>query len=141
MERTKSVVAIWISIGVLLSCAQPEQSPDIPERETLSRTGYTDRVVNFFDYDPLRAGQGSHFLIRLTDLSNGTPVGDADVVLTVRREDPTETVVETTAEIGEITGVYTADLAIPEPGSYEIEFRITNQTLDERIVLDGFQVE
>ena len=54
------------------------------EPEPIARTEFTDRVENFFEYEPLHAGKPSQFRIHLTDLSDGAPVEKAEVTLTVR---------------------------------------------------------
>jgi len=40
-----------------------------------------------------------------------------------------------------VTGIYVAELTVPNPGTYDIEFRIKNAKLDERIPLTDFKVE
>jgi hypothetical protein len=111
------------------------------EEEAESRTEFTDRVENFFEYDPLKAGKSSHFLIHLTDLSDGSPVEKADVTLTIRSKDGSTQVGETKAKVGKVTGIYVAELTIPNPGDYNIEFHIKNAKLDESIPLTDFKVE
>jgi 5-hydroxyisourate hydrolase-like protein (transthyretin family) len=109
--------------------------------EAIARTEFTDRIENFFEYEPLHAGKPSQFRIHLTDLTDGSPVEKAEVSLTVRRPRESAAVVETTAKIGKVTGIYVADLTIPQPGEYDIEFHIRNAKLDERLSLSDFKVE
>jgi hypothetical protein len=47
------------------------------EAEAIARTEFTDRIENFFEYEPLRAGKPSMFRIHLTDLADGSPVEQA----------------------------------------------------------------
>src|SRR5215831_15648670 len=54
------------------------------EPEALSRTEFTDRVENYFEYEPLHAGKPSQVRIHLTDLSDGFPVEKAEVTLVVK---------------------------------------------------------
>jgi hypothetical protein len=89
----------------------------------------------------LRPGQSSQFLIHLTDLSDGTPVEGAQVVLTVRASGADNPVLQTTAKIGRVTGIYVAEIAVPRPGEYDIEFQFRNARLDERMLLTGFEVQ
>ncbi len=107
----------------------------------MTRTEFTDRLENYFEYEPLRAGKSSPFRIHLTDLSDGAPVEKADVTLTVRPKGGGEAVAETIARVGKVTGIYVADLSVPRAGDYDIEFRIKNQKLDERLSLRDFRVE
>jgi hypothetical protein len=111
------------------------------EPETLSRTEFTDRVENYFEYEPLHAGKPSPVRIHLTDLSDGSPVEKAEVSLTVRPKGGSDTVVRTTARVGKVTGIYVADLNVPRSGQYDVEFRIKNEKLDERLPLSDFKVE
>lgn len=110
------------------------------EEEAESRTEFTDRIENFFEYEPLKAGKASQFLIHLTDLSDGSPVEKADVALTVRTKGGGE-VARTKAKVGKVTGIYVAYLTIPNPGDYDIEFHVKNVKIDERMPLTDFKVE
>jgi len=111
------------------------------EEEAESRTEFTDRVENFFEYAPLKAGKESQFLIHLTDLSDGSPVEKADVVLTIRDQSNKAEVGQVKAKVGRVTGIYVADVTIPHPGVYEVEFHIKNDKLDERMPLTDFPVQ
>src|SRR5215510_8436892 len=72
---------------ILLGCSSsnPTASPaSVAEPEALSRTEFTDRVENYFEYEPLHAGKPSQVRIHLTDLSGGFPVEKAEVTLVVK---------------------------------------------------------
>ena len=109
------------------------------EVEALSRTEFTDRIENFFEHDPLKAGKASQFLIHLTDLTDGSPVEKADVTLVARSKTGAE-VAEIKARVGKVTGIYVAEVALPSPGTYDIEFRVRNEKIDERMSLADFEV-
>ena len=111
------------------------------ETEVLARTAFTDRIENFFEYDPLRSGETSAFLIHLTDLVDGSPVSDAEVQLSVRAPGAGDEVAGTTALVGRVTGIYVAELTAPTPGVYDIGFRVQNDRIDESMILSGFEVE
>lgn len=119
----------------------PPAAPPHEEAEAIARTEFTDRVENFFEYEPLRAGKPSQFRIHLTDLSDGSPVEQAQVSLTVRRSSEETKVSETVAKIGKVTGIYVAEMTIPQAGQYDIEFHIKNAKLEERLPLSDFKVE
>ena len=129
-----------IAVALFASCKARQQPQTEHEEEALARTEFTDRVENFFEYEPLKAGKPSQFLIHLTDLSDGTPVEKADVTLITRSKSGGE-VVQTKARVGKVTGIYVADVAIPSSGNYDIEFHIKNPKLDERLPLTDFKVE
>lgn len=122
------------------ACRQATPSADAEAQASLSRTEFTDRVENFFEYEPLRAGKPSRFNIHLTDLSEGSPVGSAEVTLTVRSEEGGEAT-SSQARVGRVPGIYVADVTIPKPGEYTLEFDIRGDGLDERMPLHGFRVE
>ena len=132
-----------LSVGVLffLGCAQPETTPASEEPEMLSRTEFTGRLENFFEYAPLKANQPSQFLIHLTDLSDGTPLEQAEVMLTAHPDGGAEAAAQTTAQVGRVTGIYVAELTPPRPGNYDLEFHIRNSKVDERMRLSDFKVE
>ena len=136
----------WLSpllaflVGSACAPATVVEEGPFEEVEVLSRTAFTDRIENFFEYDPLHAGEFSQFLIHLTDLEDGTPVAQAQVDLLVRGSSGNE-VVRTRAQIGRVTGIYVAELAIPNPGTYAIEFDVENDRLSEAMSLEGFEVE
>lgn len=111
------------------------------EPEAIARTEFTDRVENYFEYEPLHAGKPSQFRIHLTDLADGSPVENADVSLLVRPKGGTGTPSETKAKVGKVTGIYVVELTISGPGEYDIEFHIKNPKLDERLPLSDFKVE
>ena len=119
----------------------PAPAPPHEEAEAIARTEFTDRVENFFEYEPLHAGKPSQFRIHLTDLSDGSPVEQAQVSLTVRRSSEETKVSETVAKIGKVTGIYVAEMTIPQAGQYDIEFHIKNAKLEERLPLSDFKVE
>jgi hypothetical protein len=96
-------------------------------------------VENFFEYEPLRSGKPSQVRIHLTNLADGSPVEKAQVTLVVRSAGTD--VVQTTSRIGKVTGIYVAELTIPKPGTYDIEFHIKNDKLDEHMPLSDFKVE
>jgi hypothetical protein len=110
------------------------------EVEPESRTEFTDRIENFFEYEPLKAGKASQFLIHLTDLTDGTPVEKADVTLSVRSKGGDE-VGQVKAKVGKVTGIYVAEVTVPAAGDYDIEFYVRNPKLDERLPLRDFKVE
>jgi hypothetical protein len=133
-----SLLAFALFAAACGSAKAPEAEHE--EEEALSRTEFTDRIENFFEYAPLRAGKPSQFLIHLTDLSDGTPVEKADVTLKIRRKGVSD-FNEVKAKVGRVTGIYVADVEIAERGEYDIEFRVRNDKLDERMPLEGFTVE
>lgn len=125
---------------VQFGCSRSQPAAADPEEEALSRTEFTERIENFFEYDPLKAGKPSQFLVHLTDLSDGTPVEKAEVTLITRAKDGSE-VMQTKARVGKVTGIYVADVSIPNRGDYDIEFHVKNAKLDERMPLMDFKVE
>ena len=138
----------WLSLLALLvlvvfldaGCSRAENDHG-EEEEAESRTEFTDKVENFFEYAPLKAGKESQFLIHLTDLSDGSPVEKADVVLTIRNQSSKAEIGQIKAKVGRVTGIYVADVTIPNPGMYEVEFHIKNAKLDERMTLTDFRVQ
>lgn len=125
---------------VEFGCSRTQPAAVEHEEEALSRTEFTERIENFFEHDPLKAGKRSQFLIHLTDLSDGTPVEKAEVTLVTRTKDGSE-VMQTKARVGKVTGIYVADVSIPNRGDYDIEFHVKNAKLDERMSLKDFKVE
>src|SRR5690348_16742926 len=96
----------WIAAMLLLSattlsisCSKPGPPPAAPaaEPEALSRTEFTQRVENYFEYEPLHSGKASQVRIHLTNLADGSPVEKAEVTLTVRPKASATSTVETTA--------------------------------------------
>jgi len=133
-----AILSLALVFGAGCSAGKPAESHE--EEEALSRTEFTTRIENFFEYEPLVAGKPSQFLIHLTDLSDGTPVEKADVVLTVKSPGGAA-VTETKAKVGKVTGIYVAELTIPSAGTHDIEFKVTNSKIDEQLALTGFDVE
>lgn len=123
------------------ACSRAEKASTTDGGEALSRTEFTNRIENYFEFDPLKAGKKSQFLIHLTDLSDGSPVEQAEVALTIRSQGSGAEVAQTKARIGKVTGIYVAEVAIPNAGNYAIEFHVKNQKLDERMPLTDFKVE
>jgi hypothetical protein len=132
---------ILLCILVAAGCSQPATAPVADEPETLARTEFTERVENFFEYEPLQPGEPSAFLIHLTDLSDGSPVEKAEVILVARSRGTNDPVAQTVSRVGRVTGIYVAELTIPKSGDYDIEFHIKNEKLDERLSSSDFKVE
>lgn len=139
-RRRVWVFSFILAVVVISGCSSSPKQEVEHEEEALARTEFTDRIENFFEYDPLKAGKQSQFLIHLTDLSDGTPVENAEVTLTTRAKGGAE-VMQTKARVGKVTGIYVADVAIPSRGDYEIEFHVKNAKVDERLPLSDFKVE
>ena len=97
---------------MMAACGSSPKPEAEHEEEALARTEFTDRIENFFEYDALKAGQPSQFLIHLTDLTDGTPIEKAEVTLITRAKGGAE-VMQTKARVGKVTGIYVADVAIP----------------------------
>ena len=139
--RSRTVVLSVLALFLIqFGCSRAQPVADEHEEEALSRTEFTERIENFFEHDPLKAGKPSQFLIHLTDLSDGTPVEKAEVTLITRAKDASE-VMQTKARVGKVTGIYVADVSIPNRGDYDIEFHVKNTNLDERMPLKDFKVE
>ncbi len=137
----------WLTVlGFLIltlgfaSCGSAPKAEAEHEEEALSRTEFTSRVENFFEYTPLKAGKPSQFLIHLTDLKDGSPVEKAEVTLKINRKGAND-FNEVKAKVGRVTGIYVADVEIAEKGVYNIEFHIKNDKLNEKLPLEGFEVE
>ena len=139
-SRGVLVLCLVIAAVMVAACGSSPKPEAEHEEEALSRTEFTDRIENFFEYEPLKAGKQSQFLIHLTDLSDGTPVEKADVTLVARAKGGAE-VMQTKARVGKVTGIYVADVAIPNKGDYDIEFHVKNAKIDERLPLTDFKVE
>src|SRR5829696_889679 len=114
------------SIISTIACGSPAKPEAEANEEPLARTEFTDRIENFFEYTPLRAGKPSQFLIHLTDLSDGTPVEKADVTLTIRKAGGGQAN-ELKAKVGRVTGIYVAEVELADEGDYDIEFRVKNE--------------
>ena len=134
-------VMLVLYVAFLTGCATPLPIEEAVETEVLFRTEFTDRIENFFEYDPLKSGETSAFLIHLTDLLDGSPVSDAQVQLSVWAQGSESEAAGTTALAGRVTGIYVAELAVPIPGIYDIEFRVQNDEMNESMTLSGFEVE
>lgn len=140
VSSRRALLLVLTFFLVQLGCSRTQPTVEQHEEEALSRTEFTERIENFFEHDPLKAGKPSQFLIHLTDLSDGTPVEKAEVTLITRAKDGRE-VMQTKARVGKVTGIYVAELSIPNRGDYDIEFQVKNAKLDERMPLKDFKVE
>ena len=137
----RSVTILFFVIALVLAGCGSSPKPEAEhEEEAIARTEFTDRIENFFEYDALKAGQPSQFLIHLTDLTDGTPIEKAEVTLITRAKGGAE-VMQTKARVGKVTGIYVADVAIPNRGNCDIEFHVKNAKVDERMPLTDFKVE
>lgn len=139
-RRSLLVLCFIVALGTLVGCGSSPKPEAEHEEEAIARTEFTERIENFFEYDALKAGQPSRFLIHLTDLSDGTPIEKAEVTLITRAKGGAE-VMQTKARVGKVTGIYVADVAIPTKGDYDIEFHVKNAKVDERMSLTDFKVE
>ena len=139
----KAAIILLICACALGGCSRSGAKPqaEAEEEESLARTEFTKRMENFFEYEPLKAGKPSQFLIHLTDLSDGSPVEKAEVTLSVRDKSSKAEVSQVKAKIGKVTGIYVAEVSIAQKGDYDIEFRVKNSKLDERMSLADFKVE
>jgi hypothetical protein len=130
------VLALLAVATAAPACRKTGDPSRLPEQEILSRTEFTDRLENFFEYQPLHAGRPSRFVIHLTDLSEGDPVAEAEVSLTARSKGAP--IAACRARPGRLAGIYVAELTLPAAGDYSIDFHVRHRLLDERMPLDGF---
>ena len=135
------MVSIASVLALAAACSRTEQGHSESEEDPESRTEFTDRIENFFEYAPLKAGKESQFLIHLTDLNDGSPVEKADVVLSIQEQSSGAEVRQIKAKVGRVTGIYVAEVTLPNPGVYDIEFHVKNTRLDERMPVKDFKVE
>jgi len=138
--RFMLVLIVFLASLGFAGCDTGQKADTEAEAEAIARTEFTNRIENFFEYEPLKAGKPSQFLIHLTDLTDGTPVEKADVTLVARSRGGAE-VAQTKARVGKVTGIYVADVNLPNTGEYDIEFRVKNEKVDERLPLSDFKVE
>lgn len=142
--KAAALALLQIACLTLLGCSSAPPAPEPgakEEPEAIARTEFTERLENFFEYEELRAGKPSQVRIHLTDLSDGSPVEQAVVSTVIRHAGGKDTVAQSTAKVGKVTGIYVAEWNIPEAGEYDVEFHIKNARLDERLSLTGFKVE
>ena len=138
---SRSILLLLLTFLLVVSgCNRTQPAAQEHQEEALSRTEFTDRIENYFEHNPMKAGKPTQFLIHLTDLSDGTPVEKAEVTLVARAKDGNE-IAQTKARVGKVTGIYVADLPIPNRGDYDIDFHVKNAKLDERMSLKDFKVE
>ena len=145
LKKSLGSLALFLSVFTvsfcLIGCGARPTAPTEAKEEAISRTEFTERIENFFEYEPLKANQAGHFLIHLTDLSDGSPVEKADVTVVVRPAGGGAETVKTQARVGKVTGIYVAELTIAKAGNYDIEFQVRNAKLDERMPLKDFKVD
>jgi 5-hydroxyisourate hydrolase-like protein (transthyretin family) len=135
------LLMLLVALGLAACGARQPAETKAEEEEAIARTEFTARIENFFEYEPLKAGKPSQFLIHLTDLSDGAPVEQAEVTLTMRAKGSDTTIGQTKAKVGKVTGIYVAEVSLPKAGNYDIEFHVKNAKLDERLPLSDFKVE
>jgi len=135
-----SLLAVFIALTACGTKPAAESKPEGEEEEAIARTEFTSRIENFFEYEPLKAGKPSQFLIHLTDLTDGSPVEKADVTLKIKNKSGAE-IEPVKARVGKVTGIYVADVTIGAAGDYDIEFQVRNDKLNERLPLKDFKVE
>lgn len=141
MRRTSWAMLVCGLLWLASACSR-EAAPhaDTAEEEAIARTEFTGRIENFFEYEPLKKGKPSQFRIHLTDLADGAPVEQAEVTLTIRPRSG-GSANEVKARVGKVTGIYVADVNLAQAGTYDIEFHVKNNKLDERLPLADFKVE
>ncbi len=140
MMRSKMTTLLLLLLLVAASCSRNAHPTAETEEEAIARTEFTNRIENFFEYEPLKAGKASQFLIHLTDLNDGAPVEKAEVTLNIQPKGG-GALAQTKAKVGKVTGIYVAEVTIPKAGGYDIEFRVKAEKLDEQLPLTGFKVE
>jgi hypothetical protein len=131
------VRAFFLTLVLTAGCGSEAQDARATP-DTHSRTEFTDRIENFFEYEPLRSNRVSRFRIHLTDLAEGTPVGGGEVAL--RLLSGSRTVAETRARPGSAAGIYVAELTPPARGDFYIELHVKTEAFDETMRLSGFSV-
>ncbi len=145
LKKTFGRLAACLLSFIVMSCfvgcgKQQTTQHESEEEEAIARTEFTNRIENFFEYEPLKAGKASQFLIHLTDLNDGSPVEKAEVTLDIKPKSG-GAVAQIKAKVGKVTGIYVAEVTLPKAGEYDIEFRVKAAKLDEQMPLKDFKVE
>ena len=115
--RSRMTTLLLLLLFVALGCSRnhkPAAGAEAQE-EALSRTEFTERIENFLEFEPLKRGKTSQFLIHLTDLTDGSPVEKAEVTLTIRGK-ANNSASEVKAKVGKVTGIYVAEVNHPHSG-------------------------
>lgn len=125
--------------GEHMASAVASASPSAEGPDPIARTEFGSRVENFFEFDALKPGQPSQFLIHLTELETGRPIEKAALALVVRGPNgqPLQTV---QARVGKVTGIYVAEVSLPKAGTYGIDFEVKSAQVNETMKLSGFEV-
>lgn len=139
VHRVRWLIGVSMLVGLAVACRHDTPTSRAQAPEPVARTEFTERIENFFEYEPPVPGRPTAFLIHLTDLADGSPVEKADVTVTARPERGGPGV-ETKAKVGRVTGIYVAEVTFPAAGRYVVEFQVKNAKVDERMVLDDFTI-
>ncbi len=137
----RCVLVLALATVTAIGCSRQPKAETKEEQATIARTEFTERIENFFEYESLKPGKPSQFLIHLTDLSDGSPVEKADVRLVIKQKSGAVTVEPVRARIGKVAGIYVADVTVRQAAQYDIEFHVKNAKLDERMRLTDFKAE
>jgi hypothetical protein len=142
--RASALPWFLVSLLALSDCSGEHAVTDSKSRAegtAITHTEVTSRLKNQFEYLPMHSGTPGQVRIQLTDLVDGSPVDQADVVVVVRRRGAGAAVAQATAKMGEEYGTYAAELNIPQAGEYDIEFQVKNADMDEHFPLSDLKVE
>ena len=144
-QGTAAPLTGWLLCCLLASClltACSRAAGNAPQAEIkhLSHTVFTEKVGAYLVYQPLKAGQPSEFALHLTDLAEGTPVGQAEINFTARAKG-NQVPTHFKAQASKTTGVYTAQVVLPKSGEYDIEFEIKHEKFAGRLTMADFDVD
>ncbi|MDX2033760.1 MAG: FixH family protein [Blastocatellia bacterium] len=111
-----------------------------PGVERLTKTVFTEKLGAYLVYSALKANAPGDFELHLTDLSEGTPVADAEVAFNVRSKGNQAATLVNARKSG-TTGVYAAQVTMPKAGEYYVEVQISHPKFSGRLTMTDFDVD
>ncbi|MCP3978495.1 MAG: efflux RND transporter periplasmic adaptor subunit [bacterium] len=134
MKWTSCTILIALALGGLAACHRHDHVHDdagatAVERPTVAVTSFTEQTELFMEYPVFMAGETGRTAIHVTRLSDFSPLSEGEVVVTLRSD----------AGVGyefrdgaSRPGIFGVDLAMKEPGTYEMSLRVEAPDLDDR---------
>jgi len=134
----RHIAFLLFVLVIATGCSSKQQAVEVHEKETISKTVWTEKTELFMEYDEPKAGSKAGFLIHMTALRDFKPISEGSLTLTFTPETGEAVIVN--IDKSERPGIFKTDVLFNQPGKYALKVALAGKTLSDEILLPHIEV-
>lgn len=132
-------MAFLLFIAVIATgCSSNQKAAEVHEKETISKTAWTEKTELFMEYDEPKPGQKTVVLLHLTNLRDFKPVSEGPLFITFTPEQGEPLMV--TVDKPEKPGIFKTDVKFKQSGAYTLTALLKGKTFSDEIIVPDIDV-